>query len=507
MVTTIFVIVVAFIGVHLLLESHAASNLVLGDYEGAGNAGGIAAFASETKTTVGIAADYNGGPTAAETTWADIESSYPASTWTGKPYLLQLGVPMLPGSGATLADGAAGDYNSYFTTLAQNLVAAGESNAILRIGWEWDESTSPWYAAGSTTDATDFATYWQQIVTAMRAVPGANFNYSWYFGDANTDGVPGAATAITNDAYPGDSYVSSISLDFYDQTWTGSCNLPYNITTVPTPAGPTPPSELITATEGQCVWNGSYLPALNGLTTFASAHNKPIGITEWGAITRSDGHGLGDDPYYINNLTTWMKANNVTYASYFDFDPGLSNGGDSVLSTYPQSLAAYTADLGSFGSSTTGSTTGNTKPTVSLSSPSANTEIYGKTYGIDSSASANDSGSISSVQLLVNGTSIATDTSSPYNFSLNTLNYHDGTYTIEVLATDNEGNTNTASESIYISNGDLTFSHSVGITDLTILASNWGKSGETYQEGNITNGTAIGIYDLAALASNWGWSE
>ena len=62
---------------------------------------------------------------------------------------------------------------------------------------------------------------------------------------------------------------------------------------------------------------------------------------------RSDGHGLGDDPYYVNQMTDWMKnsANNVIYESYFDADSG---GVNSLITggSFPSSLAALGADLG-----------------------------------------------------------------------------------------------------------------------------------------------------------------
>ena len=147
-------------------------------------------------------------------------------------------------------------------------------------------------------------------------------------------------------------------------------------------------------------------------------------------------------------------------------------------------------------------------PSVSITSPSANTENYG-TFAVDSTASANDGGSIASVELLVNGAIVQTLTSAPYNFNVNSLtaNYHDGTYTIEVLATDDQGNQSSASQSIYIANGDLNLNHSVGIDDLAVMAANWTKTNQTYSQGNITGNGAVGIADLAILASNWGWSE
>jgi fibronectin type 3 domain-containing protein len=357
----IIVAILAGIGAHFLFNARAASPLVLGVYEGPGNVSGIGSFANETKSPIGIAADYSGG-----TSWSAIESSWPGYTWTGSPYQLQLGVPMLPSSGASLATGATGAYNSYFTTLAQNLVSAGESNAILRLGWEWDQTSNSWYAGGSATDATNFAAYWRQIVTAMRAVPGANFNYSWYYGAAYSNGVPGPASAITMDAYPGSAYVSSIALDFYDQTWSGSCNLPYNVTVVPTPA-----SQMVTAAESNCAWNNSMLPQLNGLASFAASQNKPIGFGEWGVITRSDGHGLGDDPTFVNNFANWMKANNVTYASYFDFN----SGGNSILANYPQSLAAFTSNFGSSSGSTTPPVSPPSVPTTVSATVNSSTSV------------------------------------------------------------------------------------------------------------------------------------
>ena len=52
---------------------------------------------------------------------------------------------------------------------------------------------------------------------------------------------------------------------------------------------------------------------------------------------RSDGHGLGDDPYYINQIVAWMKnsSNDVTYETYFDANSG---GVNSLITggSFPQ---------------------------------------------------------------------------------------------------------------------------------------------------------------------------
>ena len=90
-----------------------------------------------------------------------------------------------------------------------------------------------------------------------------------------------------------------------------------------------------------------HAPALAAAQRFASSQGKPLAFPEWGVIIRSDGHGLGDDPNYINQMTSWMKnaANDVTYESYFDFD---ASGLNSQITggSFPNSLAAFEADLG-----------------------------------------------------------------------------------------------------------------------------------------------------------------
>ncbi len=81
---------------------------------------------------------------------------------------------------------------------------------------------------------------------------------------------------------------------------------------------------------------------LQSLTNFAGFVGKPIGIGEWGVIDRSDGHGGGDDPTFVDNFAAWMNSNNVAWASYFNFN----SGGNSILADYPNSLAAFKVDLG-----------------------------------------------------------------------------------------------------------------------------------------------------------------
>jgi hypothetical protein len=299
------------------------SGLLQGAYVGAADPTGIAAFARETGTSPTIATDYlpiNAGWSGMDGTGGSL--NWLLDAWKGTGYTISLGVPILPTNSSgtavgTLAQGATGAFNSYYVTLAQNLVAGGESNDYLRLGWEFDGSWTPWYAGTASAEAS-FAAYFQQIVTTMRSVPGANFRFVWN-PDAAAFTTSGYSVAA---AYPGNAYVDVIGLDSYDQSWA-------------------------TPQTSANAWSSTSLPNLTAARQFASANGKPLALCEWGVAIRSDGHGLGDDPSYINHMVSWMEtsSNDVAYETYFDAN---SSGVNSLITggSFPNSLAAFTADLG-----------------------------------------------------------------------------------------------------------------------------------------------------------------
>jgi hypothetical protein len=294
-----------------------------GAYAGGENPAGIAAFDAATGTHVALATDYLPG----DTGWAGMDgSSGPAVAqlahiWASTGDALSLAVPIIPTSGGvpvgTLAAGATGAYNAYFVTLAQTLISGGEANAYLRLGWEFDGSWFPWNATTPAAE-TSFAGYFQQIVTSMRSVPGANFKFVWN-PDAGAFTTPGYNVAL---AYPGSAYVNDIGIDAYDESW----------------ATPFTPDN---------AWAETTLPSLTAARGFAAAEGRPLAFCEWGTAIGSGGHGLGDDPLYVANILAWMKdpANDVAYESYFNADSG---GVDSVITSgsFPNSLAAFRAALG-----------------------------------------------------------------------------------------------------------------------------------------------------------------
>ena len=152
----------------------------------------------------------------------------------------------------------------------------------------------------------------------MRSVPGANFNFVWN-PDAAAFTSLGYNVAL---AYPGSAYVNVIGLDAYDQSWVSP----------QTPAN---------------AWNESTSCPPSTRPSLRRRPGQALGLYRVGLIIRPDGHGLGDDPIYINNMVAWMKnpANNVAFETYFDFDPSGLNA-QLTGGAFPNSLAAFKADLG-----------------------------------------------------------------------------------------------------------------------------------------------------------------
>jgi hypothetical protein len=264
----------------------SSSKSLLGFYKGAGNAPGIASIETWLGKSAPLAEDFLPGDS-----WTAISSTpdWLFNGWSGKPYRLVLGVPIIPDTGGTLAAGANGDYNAYYKTLAQNLAAKNRGDSILRLGWEFGGSWYHWHVATSA-DAANYAAYWRQIVNTMRPVaPNLKFDWNPVWGWQAID------PAL---AYPGDAYVDYVGIDVYDQSWISNY------------------------TDATARWNDFMNTTYGGAwhKNFAAAHGKQMSFPEWGEAIRSDGHGGGDDPYFIQQMYNWINANNTGYSVYFMFD-------------------------------------------------------------------------------------------------------------------------------------------------------------------------------------------
>jgi hypothetical protein len=249
--------------------------------------------------------------------WAEIDDDqFAIDHWIGSGYRMIWAVQMLPDiGGVSLAIGATGAYNGYFAILAKNLVAAGMGNSLLRLGWEFNQSQFTWYAAGQ---ATSFVDYWRQIVTTMRAVPGADFKFVWN-PSRGDNGPKDRAMGNLADYYPGNSYVDIIAMDIYDEAYSSY------------PGGSAEFQTILTQTWG-----------LDWLASFGATNGKPLAIPEMGLgsgpsapnsgpITGNGALSGGDDPTFITDMFNWITQNNVAFVTYWDFQTSSIQNGQNPL--------------------------------------------------------------------------------------------------------------------------------------------------------------------------------
>ncbi len=238
--------------------------------------------------------------------WDEIANpAYMISQWKDSGFRPVYSIGLLPedDKSATIAQGTTGAYDKYFTDLGNHLVAAGQGDAILRLGWEFNLESSRW----STSDPQQFIAYWRRVAAALRSVPGQQFEFDW-----NPNNGKNKYDAV--DYYPGDDVVNYVGIDAYD--------VGYARATYPYPANCDQGCRL---ERQHNAWDRSVYGGTRGLkfwSRFAAHHGKPMSLPEWGLWMRDDGHGGGNDPYYLQQMHAFIAnpANGVAYQSYFEFD-------------------------------------------------------------------------------------------------------------------------------------------------------------------------------------------
>ena len=253
----------------------------------------------------------NGGPPVPKT-WDDLEKFCSApdpginATLTAHPdSRLIVAWPMLPSDGSTLTQGAAGTFNAHFAAAAKALVDKGLGQTIICLGTVGN--AGPWKIVNSA-DAALFVQYWQQIVNAMRTMPGADkLQFVWVGGGGKTG-------CAIEEAYPGDAFVDYVGIYLFEGSSDKSI-YPY------------PPfiSESEKRSRQEQAWQKYLYPTSeNGLEKWcaiAKAHHKPFCIPTWALTGDHTGSQAGDAPVFIRHVHDFIQDpdNNVYFASYWDY--------------------------------------------------------------------------------------------------------------------------------------------------------------------------------------------
>lgn len=252
---------------------------VIGAYLGPGNVAGATVLSTRLPAGLPTVLDYLDG-----TSWASLTSASPAwlaNQWrpTGeRPTFL---VPLLPNHGGSLAAGAAGAYDAEFAHLGEVLVAKGEADATLVLGWSPLEPGLPW-SVGSPAGAAQYVSYFRKVVATMRAVPGAQFRFGFQPGPLPADPVvpPGSL-------YPGNASVDQVDVTIFDQV-----------------NGPARSGSrrwaIVEAKPGGPAW----------ASHFAAAHDRPLVVDGLGLVPSAAGGG-GDDPAFVRAFLDWAHRARV----------------------------------------------------------------------------------------------------------------------------------------------------------------------------------------------------
>lgn len=183
---------------------------------------------------------------------------------------------------------ANGSFDGYYTEFAKKLASSGTKNPIVRIGWENNGISRPWFCG---TDGGAFKATWQRIASILR-----RYNPSVLTEWSNIK--KGAQPGSILNYYPGDQYVDIVGVNYYDG-W---------------PALTT-----------QSAWNSQYNAEYKGgpygigaWYQFARSRGKQLGCSEWGI--NAGRYGCIDNPLYIENMHDFFVRNSggIAYENYFN---------------------------------------------------------------------------------------------------------------------------------------------------------------------------------------------
>lgn len=371
---------------------------------------------------------------------------------------LILSVPMLPGGNnlagpdgvqgsaddLSLAKCGAGQYDTYWKNLANELAAYLLNGAYLRLGWEMDGGWYAWRAPPGQGNEANFASCFRRIVQVMRgAQPTNQWRFVWNPANA------WSYKEYLDAAWPGDQYVDVVAIDLYDQSWATN-TYPY----------PSLCDAACRLTRQQNAWN-SYSWHLFTIRDFAKAHGKPVGLGEWGVTTRSDGHGGGDNPYYVQKMYDFImnSGNNVAFHAYFDVR---APDGDHQISPadgptqFPNSAELFKKLFGVEPAPTPtpepgpapGPAADSIAPSVVLTSPPEGT-LVSRRATVSLEASASDNVGVVAVEFFVNERSMCRVATSPYRCTWSSGNKFERSYTIKANAMDAAGNSASSSRTYY----------------------------------------------------------
>lgn len=338
-----------------------------------------------------------------------------ATAWTGNPSV----------SIDWRVQGATGTFNTFWQQWGIRLVAAGLGNSIIRLAHECNATYEPHYIGYFASQRTNWVTYFQNIVTTLKAISGQQFTFEFNVS-------PNGQALAQSNYYPGNTFVDYIGIDQYDETTTA-----YHGTT---------------GQQWNTILNGQGVVGLASVLAFAVTNNKPMAFSEW-ALAPTISNGFGDDPTFIINMATLFGSSTppnwaggtvppVAYQSLYN---PIAVSGSTVTSPYGQPIESSPNSLTAYIAQFTGAGATNIAPVFTAFSCPGGTVGTAYTYTVTASGTPAPTFSIGSGAL-------------PTGLSLNSITgvisgtpTIAGTSTFTITASNSAGNVTTPSLQIVIS--------------------------------------------------------
>jgi len=183
-------------------------------------------------------------------------------------------------------------FDAYYRKMAEELATFAPEFLIIRVGWELN-GNFPWSIArcDTTEKANGYKNTHRKIVTMLRAAfdrMGKKFLVTWNFGRDSAN-----LKRPLSELYPGDSYVDTIGLDYYDRkfaNWGLNNSSDAKFKEMASQGTTKQPFGLYT-------WYD-----------FAMSMKKPFSVEEWGVWNSSDSFAGGDNPVYIRNMYNFFNS-------------------------------------------------------------------------------------------------------------------------------------------------------------------------------------------------------
>lgn len=183
-------------------------------------------------------------------------------------------------------------FDAYYRSMAEELAATAPNFLVIRVGWELNHDF-PWSIARCDTaeKANAYKNTHRKIVNMLRdafAKRGKTFMVSWNFTRNSAQ-----LKRPLSEMYPGDSYVDTISVDYYDKKF--------------------PNWGLDNSTDARFREMAS-----RGTTSqpfgiyrwydFAMSMKKPLSVDEWGVWNSADKFAGGDNDVYIRSMYNFFNS-------------------------------------------------------------------------------------------------------------------------------------------------------------------------------------------------------